>query len=162
MARQPANPPPRLPLFDRLLQGDSIETDRNAERAQRELREAVRRDLEILFNTRPRHLPLPEHLSELQRSIITFGLPELQNQQLGAPEQREQFRRKLERLIQRFEPRFRELTVELISDESGLDRTLRFRIQAVLQADANSEAVVYDTMVNPVSGGLQVMGGDRA
>lgn len=159
MARAPSQPPARLPLLDRLLQGDSIETDRNPERAMRELREAVRRDLEILFNTRPRHLPLDPRHRELSSSVLAYGLPELQSQQLATPAQQEQFRQRLEALIRRFEPRFRELSVELVSHDSTLDRTLRFRLRAVLQADTASETVVYDTIVDPASGGLHIVGG---
>ncbi|MFC6486404.1 type VI secretion system baseplate subunit TssE [Nitratireductor sp. GCM10026969] len=157
MARFASKPPPRLPLFDRLLQGDSIETDKNAERAMRELREGVRRDLEILFNTRPRRLPADRRETELSKSVLSFGLPELQNQQLATVEQQELFRKRLEQLIRRFEPRFQELTVDLIPQDSSLDRTLRFRLRAVLKADASGETVVYDTVVDPATGGLLII-----
>lgn len=157
MARSASTPPPRLPLFDRLLQGDSIETDRNAERALRELREAVRRDLEILFNTRPRHVPLDAQQAELSKSVLSFGLPELQNQQLATVEQQERFRRRLEEVVRLFEPRFRELTVDLVAEDNTLDRVLRFRLSGVLQADTASEAVVYDTVVDPATGGLLIV-----
>lgn len=159
MARSTAKLPPRLSLFDRLLQGDSIETDRNADRAMRELREAVRRDLEILFTTRPRYLSIaPEH-EELHKSLLSFGLQDLQTQQLATPAQQERFRVRLEALIRLYEPRFRDLSVELLTGTDSIDRTLRFRVHAVLQADANSEAVIYDTLVDPVSGGLMLVGG---
>lgn len=157
MARSASKPPPRLPLFDRLLQGDSIETDKNAERAMRELREGVRRDLEILFNTRPRHLPLDRRETELSKSVLSFGLPELQSQQLATAEQQEVFRKRLEHLIRRFEPRFQELTIEIVPQDNSLDRTLRFRLRAVLKADAASETVVYDTVVDPATGGLLIL-----
>jgi type VI secretion system protein ImpF len=111
MARQTTKLPPRLSLFDRLLQGDSIETDRSADRAMRELREAVRRDLEILFTTRPRYLSMPPELEELRLSLLSFGVQDLQTQQLATPAQQEQFRLKLEALIRKFEPRFREVSV---------------------------------------------------
>ena len=104
MARSAPKAPPRLSLFDRLLQGDSIETDRNVERAMRELRDSVRRDLEILFNTRPRFLSFDPKLEELKTSLISFGLPDLQTQQMATPAQQEQFRLRLEALIRRFEP----------------------------------------------------------
>ena len=55
-------------------------------------------------------------------------------------------------------PRFRDLSVELLTGADTLDRTLRFRVHAVLQADASSEAVIYDTLVDPVSGGLMLVG----
>lgn len=161
MARSTTKQPPRLSLFDRLLQGDSIETDRNAERAMRQLREGVRRDLEILFTTRPRYLSVAPELEELGKSALTYGLPELQTQQLATPAQQEVFRLKLEALVRRFEPRFRDVSVELIVGDGQLDRTLRFRVHAVLQADATSEAVVYDTLVDPVSGGLLLVGEQR-
>jgi len=158
MARTPTAPP-RLPLFDRLLQGDSIETDRNADNAIRELRESVRRDLEILLNTRPATSAIEAGLEELEVSVLSFGLPELQNQNLATMAQQETFRRRLETIIRRFEPRFRELTVELVGRDSSLDRTLRFRMRAVLQADTTSEAVVYDTVVDPATGGMRILGG---
>lgn len=158
MARPTTKLPPRLSLFDRLLQGDSIETDRNADRATRELREAVRRDLEILFTTRPRYLSIAPELEELRLSLLSFGVQDLQTQQLATPHQQEQFRLKLEALIRKFEPRFREVSVELVARTDTLDRTLRFRVHAVLLADATAEPVIYDTVVDPVSGGLVLVG----
>lgn len=158
MARADDRQPPRLPLFDRLLRGDSDETDRNAERARRALREAVRRDLEILFNTRPHYRSAPPELVELRRSVLSFGLPDLQTQRMATAAQQEEFRLRLEAIIRRFEPRFRDLSVEILSDAQTLDRTLRFRIHAVLETDAESEPVVYDTLLDPASRGLTVVG----
>lgn len=144
-----------LPLFDRLLQGDNIETDINAERAMRAARESVRRDLEILLNTRPCHLAIPAGLDELHSSLIGYGLPELPTQQMGSPSQQETFRQRLEAIIRRFEPRLRELSVEIVEPEQALaDRTLRFRIQAVLHVAASTEIVVYDTFVDPVAAAI--------
>ena len=157
MARSASAAPPRLPLFDRLLQGDSIETDRNADSAMRELRESVRRDLEILLNTRPARPASESDRPELAVSVLSYGLAGLQSQNLATPAQQEAFRKQLETIITRFEPRFRELTVELVSRDSNLDRTVRFRMRAVLQADATSEAVVYDTVVDPATGGLRIL-----
>jgi type VI secretion system protein ImpF len=156
MARAPNRAPPRLALFDRLLQGDSIETDRNVDRAMRELRESVRRDLEILFNTRPRHLPVDPQLDELKQSIITFGLAELQGKHLSTPAQQKQFEIYLQTIIRRFEPRFRDLVVTLTPSSDSLDRIMRFTIQAVLETDGVSEALIYDTVIDPVTGALKI------
>ena len=157
MARPAPAAPPRLPLFDRLLQGDSIETDRNADSALRELRESVRRDLEILLNTRPANPDPVDGLDELSMSVLSYGLPELQSQNLATAAQQEVFRRQLENVLRHFEPRFRDLTVELVGRDSTLDRTLRFRMRAVLQVDSTTEAVVYDTVVDPATGGLRIL-----
>jgi type VI secretion system protein ImpF len=72
----------------------------------------------------------------------------------------EQFRRQLEAVIRRFEPRLRELTVEIIkANEETRDRTLRFRINAILDVASTSEMVIYDTVIDPVSGALSFVGG---
>jgi predicted component of type VI protein secretion system len=46
--------------------------------------------------------------------------------------------------------------VELIDNINPLDRTLRFRIHAVLLMDADGETVIYDTLLDPASRGLYV------
>ena len=163
MAKTPTRTPVVLPLFDRLLQGDNIETDINADRAIRVVRESVRRDLEILLNTRPRYLSAPEGLDELESSLVSYGLPDLQIQQMASVSQQEQFRRRLEAVIRRFEPRLRELAVEIVKrEEDNRDRTLRFRIHAVLDVAATSEIVVYDTFIDPVSGAISFAHGASA
>jgi type VI secretion system protein ImpF len=158
MARLPNKAPPRLPLFDRLLQGDSIETDRNVDRALQELHESVRRDLEILFNTRPGRSSDNAKLTELRQSILTYGLPEVQSQHLASPTQQEQFRKNLEDVIRRFEPRFRELSVILIVPENQVERVLRFQINALLETDSTTEAVVFNTAIDPITGMLSING----
>lgn len=161
MAKSEPRQPPRLPLFDRLLRGDAEDVDRNAERAMRVLREAVRRDLEILFNTRPCYRTPPSELTELQRSVLSYGLPDLQSQRMATAGQQEEFRQRLEAIVRRFEPRFRDLSIEILSDAQNLDRTLRFRIHAVLETDADAEPVIYDTLLDPASRGLTVVADSR-
>lgn len=149
---------PRLSLFDRLLQGDSLETERNIDQALRELRHSVKRDLEILFSTRPYCLSIAQPLNELRVSILTFGMQNIQTQQLATSLQLQQFRLMLEALIRAFEPRFRDVSVELLTHADMLDRTLRFRVHAILQTDTTSEPVTYDTAVDAVSGRLLLVG----
>ena len=158
MARLPNKAPPRLALFDRLLQGDSIETDRSADRAMQELHESVRRDLEILFNTRPGRLPQDTRLAELRQSILTYGLPEVQSQQLASPAQQEEFRKGLEEVIRRFEPRFRELSVALVVPENQVERVLRFQINGLLETYSSREEVIFNTAIDPVTGMLSING----
>jgi type VI secretion system protein ImpF len=156
MEKRNAKLPPRLSVLDRLLQGDSSDTDNNVQRAIRTVRESVRRDLELLLNTRPRCQSWPSELVDVGTSIVSFGLPDLQTRAVATPGQREAFRADLEAIIRRYEPRFRDLSVELVDNPNPLDRTLRFRIHAVLTMDADSEVVVYDTLLDPASRGLFV------
>jgi len=156
MAKPTAKQPQRLPLLDRLLQGETGPTTIDADRTAYALREAVRRDLEILFNTRPRCRSWSADLTELQSSVLSFGLADLQTRRMATPAQQDEFRLQLEALIRRFEPRFREVTVNLLANANPLDRSLRFRIQAILRADIDAEPVVYDTLLDPGSRGVSV------
>src|SRR5690606_20383979 len=138
--------------------GDSIETDRSVDRAMQELHESVRRDLEILFNTRPGRLPGDTRLAELQQSILSYGLQEVQSQHLASPTQPEQFRKHLEEVVRRFESRFRELYVGLSVPESQVGRVVRFLINALLETESSSEAVFFNTWIDPVNGMLSING----
>ena len=159
MDRKPAKRPVILPILDRLLQGDNIEIDGNFDRAIQVLRESVRRDLEILFNTRPYYQAIPDEFGELKSSLIAFGLPDLQVQNLAGASQQEECRSRIENAIRRFEPRLRDVSVEILEDDAQTrERTLRFRIDAVMDVAEMAEAVVYDTFVDPVSGGVLFAG----
>jgi len=156
MARPGVKQPQRLPLLDRLLQGEAGLAALDPDRTATALREAVRRDLEILFNTRPRCRSWSSGLAELETSVLSFGLADLQTRQMATPAQQDEFRKQLETLIRRFEPRFREVSVYLLANANPLDRSLRFRIQAILRADVDTEPVVYDTLLDPASRGVSV------
>jgi type VI secretion system protein ImpF len=157
--RKAAKRPVILPILDRLLQGDNIEIDGNFDRAIQVLRESIRRDLEILFNTRPYYRAMPDEFGELKSSLIAFGLPDLQVQNLGAPSQQEDCRSRIEDAIRRFEPRLREVSVEILEgDPDARERTLRFRIDAIMDVAETAEAVIYDTFLDPVSGSVLFAG----
>ena len=95
MARVRPNQPLVPSVLDRLLDDDpEISREAPASRHQvlRELKMAVRRDLENLLNTRVRCLALPAHCKELNQSLVNYGLPDFTGGQPGAAkEEREEF-----------------------------------------------------------------------
>lgn len=154
---------PLLPsVLDRLLDDDPAAT-RDAPRGRsqvlRDLKQAVRRDLEDLLNTRRRCLPLPEGLDELNDSLANYGIPDVAGGQFGSVEGRERFRELLEAVLTRWEPRFASVRVSLLGDPNELERTVRFRIDAMLHADPAPEPVVFDSAVEPATGSVEVRGG---
>ena len=78
--------------------------------------------------------------------------------ELGSAEGREEFRRIFEAVIRRFEPRFTRVNVEMLGNAEPLDRTLRFRIDALLQAEPAPEPVVFDSALQPATGNVEVQG----
>jgi type VI secretion system protein ImpF len=148
-------------VLDRLLDDEPhLKRDLGRTRHQllRELKQSVRRDLENLLNTRRRCLPVPADLKELEQSLVNYGIPDFTGANMGSGDAREQFRGTLERVIRTYEPRFQTVRVELLTNSEPLDRTLRFRIDALLYADPAPEPVVFDSLLEPGSGSFEVKG----
>ena len=143
--------------LDRLLDRNPTDAGRGADQSLRDLKQSVRRDLENLLNTRWRCKMWPPDLDELETSLVNYGIPDFTGTNLGTPSSREEFRRIIERVIRRFEPRFKSVRVIFAENVSPIERTLRFRIDAMLRLDpAPPEPVVFDTSLEPSTAGFEV------
>ncbi|HXH04690.1 MAG TPA: type VI secretion system baseplate subunit TssE [Candidatus Competibacteraceae bacterium] len=163
MAKAPVLPP-QASLLDRLLDDEPQHTREpppSAAQALRALRQGVRRDLEHLLNARRRPGPLPAGLQELEHSLLRYGLPDFATFNLASAEGREAFRRLIEDTLKRCEPRFRQVRVQLLDNAEPLDRTLRFRIDALLNVEPAPEPIAFDSVLEPVSGGFALRGEGR-
>ena len=160
----PRSEPPLLPsVLDRLLDDDpgvSREPPRGRDQVLREIKESVRRDLENLLNTRRRLFAWPPELKELDRSVVGYGIPDLAGGALGAARASEEFCRLLQTVLRQYEPRFTSVEVRPLANAEPLDRTLRFRIDALLIADPAPEPIVFDSTLKPATGDFEVKGVD--
>ncbi|MGH7201272.1 MAG: type VI secretion system baseplate subunit TssE, partial [Planctomycetaceae bacterium] len=77
---------------------------------------------------------------------------------IGSPSGREQYLRIIERTITLFEPRLLNVRVSLLENAEELDRTLRFRIDALLRCDPAPEPVVFDSQLETATGSFAVRG----
>lgn len=144
--------PVQLSLLDRLLDdapGESREAPMSRSATMAALRAAVRRDLEALLNTRLRPRSTPKELIEVDSSVVGFGIPDFVAVSAEGGEWRERLRRALEEKVRRFEPRFLRLSIALLAEGEGLERTIRFRIEALLRADPAPEQVSFDSRIEP-------------
>lgn len=152
MARETKQPRLLLSVLDRLLIDTEMTSIREPDRYTVDhLREAVGRDLELLLNTRQRCLALPEGLEELPRSLMNYGVPDFAGANITTDEQKAGLRKEVELTIARFEPRLKNVRVDVLEQGTSLDRSLRLRIDAVVEADPISEHVVYDSVLEPVT-----------
>lgn len=146
-------------IFDRLIDlnpGVSEETDLSRSQLLKELRESVRRDLENLMNTHTPCHELPKELEQLRFSAINYGIPDFSGNKLASGREKEQFRKQLEKIIAFFEPRFKSVHVELNEGDDKHDRTLRFRIDAMLNVQPAVKPIVFDTVMEPVTHNFKV------
>lgn len=149
-----------LSVLDRLLADEAAPAMRGGvqrgARSLAEIRNGVRRDLENLLNTRARPLAWPEAWDELRSALTGYGLPDFTALSMTSAEDRERFRAVIEATIRRFEPRFRSVTVRLLDNTEGLDRTLRLRIDALMHAEPSPEPMTFDSVLEPVSRSFSV------
>ena len=151
----------QAPLLDRLIDLDpDSSSDPQVGRARRleELKASVRRDLEALLNTRWRCVSPPRDLEELGHSLVNYGLEDFTSADMASDDQREALRRAIEGAIRRNEPRLHGVSVTILDSVDGLDRTLRFRVEAVMRADQAPEPVDFDTVMEPVSRSFAIVG----
>ncbi|MDX1811650.1 MAG: type VI secretion system baseplate subunit TssE [Gammaproteobacteria bacterium] len=140
-------------ILDRLTDyNPSSKTESQASRTQliKELRESVRRDLEFFLNTRQPCVPLSGEWSELNKTIINYGIPDFTGVNLDLDHNRENFAKQIEALVVNNETRLKAVKVTVIEDYSSIDRTFRFRIDGLLKVEPAVKPVVFDSTMDPV------------
>lgn len=149
-----------LSVLDRLVDTDP----RNAREAPltraesvRRLRAAVRRDLEWLLNSRRVAAAPDPALIELNQSLYVYGLPDISSIHLADLNEQARLLAAIERTIQIFEPRLRDVRVTpMLDDSKKAIQRLDFRIDALLDMDPAPEHITFDTTLDAVSQNYRV------
>lgn len=154
MARVDKKKKLRPSILDRLFDNDplnAVEVDTDQHQKLKDLRGSVRRDLENLLNTRYRVIEPDDDYLEVKNSLLNYGLPDLATVNISDKEKRNEFIEHMQTVLIDFEPRFKSVKVRYMENSDSLDRTLRFRIDAVLYADPSPEVVIFDSILEPVT-----------
>lgn len=150
-------------LLDRLLD-DEPQSQRELPRSRgqllRDLKHAVRRDLENLLNTRWQYRSVPPELEELQGSLVNYGIPDFSGARLSTAGGREQLRTIVEKSIEDFEPRLTKVRVTVLPPGDELDRRLRLRIDAMLRVEPHPQPVVFDSELKQANSTFEVTSRD--
>lgn len=128
----------------------------------RELKVALRRDLEWLLNTRCTPQQAPESCDEVRRSLYRFGLPDFTALRRDSPDTAVRLAREVEEAIALFEPRLAHARVSLTETEEKGERRLHFTIEAMLRLDPTPERVVFDTVLDVARNEFEVQTGGSA
>ncbi len=145
-------------VLDRLLDYEpelSREPPASRAKSLRQLKQSVKRDLEWLLNTRRYAEELSPELKELNESMAVYGLPDFTAASVKSPSDQKMMRRSLENAIRVFEPRLEDLIVTL-EPLDGIERVMRFRIDARLKVEPAPEPVTFDTVLQLGSGQIIV------
>jgi type VI secretion system protein ImpF len=121
----------------------------------------VQRDLEWLLNTRRPPIPLPEHCTELERSVFTYGVPDTTALGRDNPAARTRLQHWIEAAIATFEPRLRDVRVTLGDTTNDGQRRIRFIVRGELQMEPRAQQVAFDATLD-AGGAYQVRDGTHA
>jgi type VI secretion system protein ImpF len=160
MARKLAEGPVTLSVFDRLIDQDRhvrVEAPPTRLQSMRELKAALRRDLEWLLNTR-QPLESPSATTELAHSLYSYGLPDITSMSLSSEDERRKLARIMETALLNFEPRLASPKVRLVQTGEGKTHMLRFVIEGHLRVDPAPEYVTFDTVLETAMGAYEVKG----
>ena len=149
----------KLSVLDRLIDSEprnSRETALTHNQSVHQLKEAVRRDLEWLLNTRIIAVLPDSHLREVNRSVYVYGLPDFTAYSLSSPEDQSRLIRHLQNAIKTFDPRLDKVRIVPLDVEGANTRILRFRIEALLLMDPAPEHISFDTTLQLTSGEYEV------
>lgn len=124
-----------------------------------ELKQALRRDLEWLLNTRCTPQEAPASCRELRNSLYRFGLPDFSAMHRNASDTTPRLARAVEEAISIFEPRLANARVSLVEAQEGGERRLHFMIEAMLRLDPTPERVVFDTVLDMALNEFEVQTG---
>jgi len=164
MARRDATGPVTLSVLDRLIDRDpKTRSEIPLTRAQslRELKLALKRDLEWLLNTRKTIDPSPDSARETVRSVYHYGFEDISSKSVLSSRDHSDLIREMEASIAVFEPRLKRAKVRMEQTE-GNYRTLKFVIEGLLCMDPAPEPVRFDTVLELGKGEYEVKGADLA
>jgi len=159
MSRARRDQPLSASLLDRLMEDETPGRAPGAPPRLAEIKQSVRRDMEMLLNSHCLCARPEGRLTELDRSVVAYGIPDFTGLDLSTEEQRDALVRRIEATIRHFEPRFLDVAVTRLENSDDLDRTLRLRIEALMHADPAPEPLVLNSQFDPTSSTFSV-GGD--
>ncbi len=154
-----------ISALDRLIDlepDNRMENPLSRSQSVRLLKNAVRRDLEWLLNSRRIADAPDEGFKELNKSVYVYGLPDLSALTMASTADRNRLVRQVLGTINMFEPRLMNVRLVLVETPDAGKKDVRLRIEAMLRMDPVPEPVTFDTVIELKSGSCHLAGGDDA
>jgi type VI secretion system protein ImpF len=154
-----------ISALDRLIDQEPdnhMENPLSRSQSVRLLKNAVRRDLEWLLNSRRIADPPDEGLKELNRSTYVYGLPDLSALTMASTADKNRLVRQILSTINLFEPRLMNVRLVMVETPDAGKKDVRLRIEAMLRMDPVPEPVSFDTVIELKSGNCHLSGGEDA
>jgi type VI secretion system protein ImpF len=141
-------------VLDRLMAVEEWPTTRA--QSLRYFKDALKRDLEWLLNTRQPPMPKLADYALAKASTINYGLPDITALGLSSASDNRRLRLAIETCLRNFEPRLSDVRVTLDGGGDTTERKLRFHIEGTMKLDPAPEEISFDTVLELSSGEYKV------
>src|ERR1700751_2393637 len=162
MARGQGDVTVTLSVLDRLIDREPMtQVEAPLSRAQsiRVMKNAVRRDLEWLLNSRSIAFEPDEALKEVNRSLYVYGLPDFSSYDASTAADQAKLLREIFGTIKLFDPRLADVRIIPVEMPGNGLKEFKLRIEALLRMDPSPEPVSFDTVLELKSGVCRISGG---
>ena len=139
-------------VLDRLCDVDDWPTTR--QQSMKVYRDVVKRDVELLLNSRRPPIPQVSRYPNAAGSVMNFGLPDVNAYGSSSGDQSALLMAILHAL-RNFEPRIQSVKVFMVRAET-LSRSLRFHVEGKLKFDTVVENIQFDTVLELTRGEYEV------
>lgn len=139
-------------VFDRLLgpEYDNTVTSLDGEPNEQfthKMIGCIARDLQNLLNTRKAEMTLPDELDDLKPSMSDYGVIDLTTVNARSQKDREDFRLSVQRAIENYEPRLKNVEVNIIDSPGEVDLIFHFNIEATLLVEPMPLTLRFDSVL---------------
>lgn len=110
-----------------------------------ELYEQIKENLQQLLNSRSLCLSWPEHLTELNQSVVNYGITDFMHSRYGSKAMRNELCDRIKQIINYFEPRLKQVKISLIDNNFELERALKLRIDAMIEISPSPVSASFET-----------------
>ena len=146
-------------ILDRLIDDDpfsSVDPTPDESILLRIVQQSIRRDLQDLLNSRIRCVPWLPQYTELETSLVNYGLPDFTAASLDAASDPDILIEAIRKAIDIFEPRLTEVRIRQLQNEFELNRTFLFRIEATVLINEKKHMLLYDSQLESTTGQFNV------
>jgi type VI secretion system protein ImpF len=165
MARGQGDVTVTLSVLDRLMDlepKNQVEAPLSRAQSIRAMKNAVRRDLEWLLNTRSVAFEPDEALRDVNHSVYVYGLPDFSSYAAASPADQAKLLREILGAIKFFEPRLADVRIVPVEVPGSGLKEFKLRIEALLRMDPAPEPISFDTVIELKSGVCRISGGANA
>lgn len=105
----------------------------------------IKTNLENILNTRTQGLIFSEEYSQLQDSILNYGIDDFSHSYFGNKTSQKKLCQRMQDVITRLETRLSDIIISIVDSDIAMDRRLKLRIEAKINLKPTPVPAVFES-----------------